>query len=440
MKHYQLKTGRGSLNSTSGNHLCGLILENPLKESLPANFQPRRSDAIADRDILLSQIGLLCNGRTDFNDIDLYRSDKIFMNAYGLKTVPSEAVFRQRFDDLPPAATHSALRRVNTRLLCKRTFGQVDAEGLKLVPVDMDVSVFDNSGSSKEGVSFTYKKHTGYAPMFAYVGTEGYMLDCELRPGKQHCQSGTPEAIARSVEALKRLGLDGKCLFRLDSGNDSASNLDAFGSNFFLIKRNLRKESREQWLALARRVGEKLESREGKNVYIGTVEHLHPGGDESRPTLPVVFEAIERFEDKDGNKLLIPEIEINMWWTNLPCRAETAIGLYHSHATSEQFHSELKSDLDVERLPSGRFCVNRIILLCAMIAFNLLRTLGQEVIKRQDLAPQRIQVKRWRLKSVLQNIIYCAVRIVRHARGTELHFGKHCPWFDIICDIDHSFA
>lgn len=81
--------------------------------------------------------------------------------------------------------------------------------------------------------------------MFAYVGTEGYMLDCELRPGKQHCQSGTPESIRRSVSALTKIGLEGQCLFRLDSGNDAAENIDTFGDNYFLIKRNLRKESRE---------------------------------------------------------------------------------------------------------------------------------------------------------------------------------------------------
>jgi hypothetical protein len=39
-----------------------------------------------------------------------------------------------------------------------------------------------------KSISFTYKMHDGYAPIFAYAGTEGYMLDCELRPGKQHCQ------------------------------------------------------------------------------------------------------------------------------------------------------------------------------------------------------------------------------------------------------------
>ncbi|VGO18380.1 hypothetical protein [Pontiella sulfatireligans] len=83
---------------------------------------------------------------------------------------------------------------------------------------------------------------------------------------------------------------------------------------------------------------------------------------------------------------------------------------------------------------------DRDILLCAMVAFNLLRTLGQEVIKRKATAPQRINAKRWRLKTVLQNIIYCAVRLVRHGGTTELHHGKRCPWFDVIRDIASSYA
>jgi hypothetical protein len=416
------------------------VLGNLPKTTLPPNFQPRRSDAIADRDILLSQIGLLCNGRNDFNDIDLYRGDEVFMNAFGLKAVASESVFRQRFDDLPASKTHAALRKLNARLLSRRTVGRVDADGLKLVPVDMDVSPLDNSGSAKQGVSFTYKKHAGYAPMFAYIGTEGYMLDCELRPGKQHCQSGTPETIARSAQMLKQLGLAGECLYRLDSGNDAADNFEHFGDNFFIVKRNPRRECPEQWLALARRVGDKQESRDGKNIYTGFVDHLHPGRDEDRPCVPVAFKVVERMIDRDGFELLLPEIEVETYWTNLPCTAGTTIGLYHDHGTSEQFHSELKSDLDIERLPSGKLCANKIILLCAMVAFNLLRTLGQEVIKRKVTAPQKINAKRWRLKTVLQNIIYCAVRLVRHGGAIELHFGKRCPWFDVIRDIASSYA
>ena len=108
------------------------------------------------------------------------------------------------------------------------------------------------------------------------------------------------------------------------------------------------------------------------------------------------------------------------------------ISLYHDHGTSEQFHSELKSDMNVEQLPSGKLAVNKVVMSCAMIAFNLLRTIGQEVVKRAHLAPVKIKVRRWRLKTVLQNIIYTPVRIIRHARTMKLRFGKLCPWFEVI--------
>ena len=78
------------------------------------------------------------------------------------------------------------------------------------------------------------------------------------------------------------------------------------------------------------------------------------------------------------------------------------IDLYHDHGTCEQFHSKLKSDMDVERLPFGKLCVNKIILLCAMAAFSLLRSIGQEVIARVALAPQKINVMCWRIKTVLK--------------------------------------
>ncbi len=61
------------------------------------------------------------------------------------------------------------------------------------VPVDTDVTPFDNSKSNKEGVSRTYKGFDGYAPIMAYIGTEGYLVNLELRIGKQHCQKETPD-------------------------------------------------------------------------------------------------------------------------------------------------------------------------------------------------------------------------------------------------------
>lgn len=440
VKHITLRQGKDELISTGGNHLCGLLIRKLSETTLPKNFTSKRLGAISDRDILMTQIGLLCNARTDFNDVDLYREDRLFTHAFGIERLPSEAVFRQRLDEMPPQRCHDSLKTLNLTLLKTRSLGRVDAGGMNLVPVDVDVSPLDNSGSRKAGVSFTYKGHDGYAPIFAYIGTEGYMLNQELRPGKQHCQSGTPAFLRQLTSDIEELGLSGEVLYRLDSGNDALENLEELAKGFCIVKRNLRKEKLEQWLALARSVGTLQESRPGKRVYRGIVSHFRPGKGEEGPEVPVVFEVTERLTDPDGNILLIPEIEVETYWTNLPCDADTVINLYHDHGTSEQYHAELKSDLDVERLPSGKFCVNQIVLLCAMVSFNLLRGLGQEAIQRAELAPVRIKVRRWRMKTVLQNLVYCAGKLVSHAGRLELHLGRICPWYAVLRDIAASYT
>ena len=63
IKPFKIRQSKIDLNSTAGNHLCGTVLGNLPKLHLPENFQPRRSDAIADRNILVTQIGLCCNAQ-----------------------------------------------------------------------------------------------------------------------------------------------------------------------------------------------------------------------------------------------------------------------------------------------------------------------------------------------------------------------------------------
>ena len=50
---------------------------------------------------------------------------------------------------------------------------------------------------------------------------------------------------------------------------------------------------------------------------------------------------------------------------------------YPRSATHEQFHSEIKTDLDLERLPSGKFATNDLILHLAQLAYNILRLMGR---------------------------------------------------------------
>jgi len=124
---------------------------------------------------------------------------------------------------------------------------------------------------------------------------------------------------------------------------------------------------------------------------------------------------------KTGQSLLVPKLEYDFWDTTLPARFTPieVIDLYQDHGTHEQFHSEFKTDLDLERLPSGKFATNDLILSLAALAYNVLRLMGQSALLSED-APVRHTAKRRRLMTVMQELIDVSAKLVAHARRKVL--------------------
>jgi hypothetical protein len=311
----------------------------------------------------------------------------------------------------------------------------------ELVPLDVDVSPFDNSKTKKEGVSMTYKGENGFAPIFGYVGREGYLAHVELREGSQHCQKGTPGFLRDTIRYAKTM-TDSGMLVRLDSGNDSLDNLEVFLDEGvdWLVKRNLRREKLQDWLALAQAVGKKRTPREGKTVWLGETFRQVEGF--AKP-LRIVFEVTER-TIKKGQCLVLPEVTVDTYWTSLEDDPWHVILLYHDHGTCEQFHSEIKSDLDLERLPSEHFSTNSDMMTLALMAYNLLRLCGQESLREdngnlENRALYRKKAERRRLRTVMQDLIYMASRITVHARRVHLSFGLHSPWSHVWQNLYRGF-
>lgn len=50
-----------------------------------------------------------------------------------------------------------------------------------------------------------------------------------------------------------------------------------------------------------------------------------------------VMRVVERTTDRKGQLLLVPEIELEGWWSNLDLSENQIIRLYEDHGTSEQF-------------------------------------------------------------------------------------------------------
>ena len=313
-----------------------------------------------------------------------------------------------------------------------------------LVPLDMDVTPFDNSKTMKEGVSLTYKGFDGYAPMMAYLGTEGFMVNTELREGKQHSQAHTPEFLKETLKMSHCL-TDQQLLIRLDSGNDAAENYGILieDGSWFIVKRNPRKESKEAWLNELRGCCKDIRHpREGKVVYVGstwkTVSYKTESGESKSIDMRIVYEITERTIDKHGQVLMIPDIELNMFWTNLGWTDNEVIASYHAHGECEQYHSELKTDMDVERLPSGKFATNALVLELSMIAYNILRMIGQESLKHKQ--PKKRKVRRRRLRTVISNLMLCASHLTRHARQTVMALGSSNTWRQAFWGVWNRFV
>jgi hypothetical protein len=435
-----IQQGNEEINSNGGNLLIGALLQLESLDKLSQLETARiRHGEISHGDILRIATALLALGHCDFADVDLYRDDPLLKAALNLRKVPSAETLRQRLNDLAlrnegqtliDACLVEMLREVDD-------FGKIKTPYAQYVPLDIDVSVMLQPNCKKEGVAWTYHDENGYAPIFCHVGTHGYMLANELRNGSQHSAKGAVEFVTRCIENARSVGLKTEeLLIRVDSGHDDRKFLEALcgaGVNF-LVKRNLRSESREQYLATARRCGEKIPSREGKNIYRCVLSHRKPDGLDGEPIFMVV-EVVERLTDaKTGQRFLIPELEVSAWWTNLPESATVCIELYYAHATSEQFHSELKSDMGLERLPSGKFATNALILNLAALAFNCLRFIGQQALASR-LAPVKENVSRRRLRSVLRDLIYVGCKFVRHANTVTVKFGRRCPWFSCFREV-----
>ena len=223
-----------------------------------------------------------------------------------------------------------------------------------------------------------------------------------------------------------------KILVRLDSGNDSKENIKVFLNEGvdFLIKRNLRKENKNEWLERARTEGEIYYTDLKKTTWRGSTYIKISGIDEEQR---VVFDVTERRYERNGQKLIIPEIQVDTYWTSLSDCSYDIIEMYHKHGESEQFHSELKSDMDLERLPSSKFKTNGLVLLLGGFSYNCLRLFGQislteDVLKTVETPTYRRKATRRRVRTVMQDLIYLASHITKSSRKYFLSFGRISHW------------
>ncbi len=432
MRRFQIvQSATQTFTSHSGLALIGLAINKYtcLSKSLRAI---NKRHGIPNIELVRAYVGQLCIGKSDFDAIENFRHDRSFRQALGIKQMPSSSRLRQRFDQ--DATGFSPLIEDASVEFIRQTQAPVSPLHTGHIPLDIDVFPMDNSGSQKEGVSWTYKQHDGYAPIAAYLGQEGWNIGIELREGSWHYQKEFGYVLDRVLPRAKALTGTSPILCRLDSGHDAKDNRIRLNEEQidFLIKWNPRGESPAEWLKQAEQNSDVQwsEPRDGKRIglYSQMVEERING---KHYDCRRVIRITERTIDKKGQRLLLPEIRLDGWWTTLPestYEDDTIIRLYQAHATSEQFHSEFKTDLDLERLPSGKFDTNDLILTLGALSYNILRWIGLMGLTG-ELSPVRHPAKRRRIRTVMQELMYLAAQVIETGRRLKLQFSHYCPAF-----------
>jgi Transposase DDE domain group 1 len=440
MRTIEVKQLKYDLTPVAGLALVGDHLKTlaPVLARLDAALPVR--GGVSSSDIVRSYVGLLVQGKSDFDAIENHRSDKFYKHALGITLLPSSPTLRQRMDAQAEQLSPYVLPMIEA-LLTRRSpdYGVLPCGWL---PVDIDTFAMDNGGTAKEGVGRTYAGVDGYCPLASYIGAYGFCLELKLRPGTQHSAKGTQDNLQRVIPLAQRLSAAGPkapLLARLDSGFDSAALmssielLNALGlpQVDWLIKWNPRSTDRAEWAAqidAGLQDGERgavrwEHPRQGKRVALWEQPVRIEGV--SRPVRRVL-RLVERTISAAGQHLIVPEVELDGWTTTLPARLgpQQIIDLYADHGTHEQFHAEFKTDLDLTRLPSGKFATNALVCELAALAMNILRLMGQQGLLGAD-APVRHSAKRRRIKTVMQELIYRAGRLIEHGRRLILGLGAN---------------
>jgi hypothetical protein len=271
----------------------------------------------------------------------------------------------------------------------------------------------------------------------------GERVHAEQRtPEREHAHAnvaGTLDYFTETIEMARPI-TGHRLLFVLDSGNDDKNLLDLFesASAFYVIKRNLRTESVQEWLELAKMCcAFQRHGRDGGTVYYASTTR-EIVVDKRAHSVRIVVVAHERLWDRQHQMLLEPEVSVETYWTNLSTTAQQVETVYHMHATMEQYHAELKSDMGIERLPSGKFHANTLHLLCGMVAFNLLRLVGMTLLYSGKAPGTR--GRRLRVRTVLQSVMYMAGAIVHHSGQIIVKICSHHAWASAFLWSHASFS
>lgn len=361
-----------------------------LKERLRRCFRPLRSSSAYDLPaIVLGLILHLLMGFRQLRDAAYYRDDPMVQRVLGLNRLPDVATVSRILASVDADGV-ACLRQLSRQLVLER-LAQLN---LRRVTLDFDGSVI-GTGRRAEGTAVGFnrskKGQRSYYPLFCTVAQTGQVLDVLHRPGNVHDSNGAETFIQACVEGLQEALPGLQVEVRMDSAFFSDAlvrRLEQLDVEFTLsvpferfVELKSAIEARRFWWPLGSGRGYFELAWKPKSW-----EHRHR-------FVVVRSQTTVRDPGPVQLDLFVPQavgFEFKVVLTNKSSGARSVVDFHDGRGAQEGVFAELKSQGQLDYVPTQRLAGNQIFLLCAILAYNLNRELQMTVQPQsRGTAPQR---------------------------------------------------
>jgi hypothetical protein len=321
-------------------------------------------------------------------DLRYYQDDPLVKRLLGVSRLPDVATVSRTLSGMDGRSVEQ-LREVNRQLVLDR----LQSLGLARVTLDFDGSVIA-TGRFAEGsaIGFNRKKkgQRSYYPLFCTVAQTGQVLDVWHRPGNVHDSNGAKDFIETCVRAIRAIRPHYTVEVRMDSAFFSdtiVAMLETLGVEFtisvpferFVALKSL-VEKRKRWRSLSERwsffeADWKPKSWHRRHRFVcirqrNRVQHKEP----------VQLNLFIPYEYGYDFKVII---------TNKRMSARKVLTYHNGRGAQEGVFAELKSQTQMDYVPTQKLAGNQVYVLAALLAHNLNREMQMRCLPKARNTTER---------------------------------------------------
>jgi hypothetical protein len=291
------------------------------------------------------------------------------------------------------------------------TLGAGPGEGR--VVIDVDSTICEVEGKTKQGAAYGYTKVLGYHPILATRADTGEIVHARMRKGSANTARGARRFIDEIIARLRRSGAAGQIVMRFDSGfwsKDTLAVLARHGVSYTMAVRANTKGVAEAIAGIDESSWRNIEYTPDGMAQVAETRY---GG---RRLIARRTRLLDRRQAR-----LWPDWRHFAFLTDLDGDAVDIDAFHRAHASIELAIRDLKEGSGLEHCPSGNFGANSAWLQCAVLAHNLIRwtaTIGEPV--------EALTVAR----TVRTQLLAIPARIVNRSGTPTLRAPARWPWAD----------